>query len=91
MGGTIWIVPIIFDSCQPSTIRLTFPRTFSIRSSFGTQNMWNIIIGAVFLIGGLSGKIAIRGTDSTVGASILGGVLIVWGIIQMVRANSSEE
>lgn len=57
----------------------------------GTHDMWNIIIGAVFLIGGLSGRIAIRGTDSTVGASILGGVLIVWGIIQMVRANSSEE
>lgn len=53
--------------------------------------MWNIIIGAVFLIGGLSGRIAIRGTDSTVGASILGGVLIVWGIIQMVRRNSSQE
>lgn len=64
---------------------------FTFRNSFGTQVMWNIIIGAVFLIGGLSGKIAIRGTDSTVGASILGGVLIVWGIIQMVRANSSEE
>ena len=64
---------------------------FSFRDSFGTQVMWNIIIGAVFLIGGLSGRIAIRGTDSTVGASILGGVLIVWGIIQMVRANSSEE
>ena len=64
---------------------------FTFRNSFGTQVMWNIIIGAVFLIGGLSGRIAIRGTDSTVGASILGGVLIVWGIIQMVRANSSEE
>ncbi len=50
--------------------------------------MWNIVIGLVFLIGGLSGKIAIRGTDSTVAASVVGVGLIVWGIVQMVRARS---
>ena len=52
--------------------------------------MWNIIIGLVFLIGGLSGKIAIRGTDSTVGAVVVGAGLIVWGIVQMVRARSDQ-
>ena len=52
--------------------------------------MGNIVVGLIFLVGGLSGKLAIRGTDSSVGASILGGVLIVWGIVQMVRAKSQE-
>ncbi len=52
--------------------------------------MWNIIIGLVFLIGGLSGQIAIRGTDSTVGAVVVGVGLIIWGIVQMVRARSDQ-
>ncbi len=52
--------------------------------------MGNIVVGLIFLIGGLSGKIAIRGTDSSVAAAILGSVLIIWGIVQMVRARSQE-
>ncbi len=52
--------------------------------------MWNIVIGLVFLIGGLSGKIAIRGTDSTVGAAVVGTGLIIWGIVQMVRSRSES-
>lgn len=51
--------------------------------------MWNIIIGLVFLIGGLSGKLVIRGTESSSAAAIVGGALLVWGIVQVVRARSS--
>lgn len=50
--------------------------------------MWNIVIGLVFLIGGLSGQLVIRGTESSTAAAVVGGGLIVWGIIQMVRARS---
>ena len=52
--------------------------------------MGNIVIGLVFLIGGLSGKIAIRGTDSSTAAAVVGAGLIVWGIVQMVRARSKQ-
>lgn len=51
--------------------------------------MWNIIIGLVFLVGGVSGKLVIRGTESSTAAAVVGGGLIVWGIIQMVRARSN--
>jgi hypothetical protein len=41
--------------------------------------MWNIIIGIAFIIGGLSGKIALRGTDSGGAIAALGGGLLIWG------------
>jgi len=50
--------------------------------------MWNIIIGGVFIVGGLSGKLALRGTNSGPGLAVLGGVLVLWGIEQVVRARS---
>jgi hypothetical protein len=49
--------------------------------------MWNIIIGLVFIGGGLSGTLALRGTNSGGALAILGGVLVVWGIVQVVRRN----
>ena len=45
--------------------------------------MWNIIIGIVFVIGGLSGKLVLRGTNSSPALIAVGGVLIVWGLVQM--------
>ncbi len=47
--------------------------------------MVSIIIGIVFIIGGLSGTMAIRGTNSTGSLAILGVGLILWGIFKMVR------
>ncbi len=52
--------------------------------------MWNIIIGLIFLVGGLSGKLALFGTNSSTALAVVGAVLIVWGIIQMVRGSSSS-
>ena len=50
--------------------------------------MRNIIIGIVFIIGGLSGKLALLGTNSP-GLLVLVGVgLLIWGVVQMVRARS---
>jgi hypothetical protein len=50
--------------------------------------MWNIIIGLVFIGGGLSGQLALRGTNSGPALAVLGGVLVLWGIVQVVRRNN---
>lgn len=47
--------------------------------------MWNIIIGLVFVVGGLSGNLALRGTQSGPLLALVGGGLVIWGIVQMVR------
>ncbi len=45
--------------------------------------MGNIIIGLVFIIGGLSGKIALLGTNSSMAAVVFGAVLVAWGGFQL--------
>ncbi len=47
--------------------------------------MWNIVIGAVFIIGGLSGKLALIGTGSSTALAVVGAGLVVWGIVQVSR------
>lgn len=47
--------------------------------------MWNIIIGVVFIIGGLSGNLALRGTQSGEALAVLGVALVIWGGVQIVR------
>ena len=51
--------------------------------------MWNIIIGIVFIVGGLSGKLALIGTDSGPALAALGAGLLIWGIVQMVRGRKA--
>jgi len=45
--------------------------------------MKNIIIGALFIIGGGSGQFAVRGTGSTAGLVVIGVGLVVWGLFQL--------
>ncbi len=52
--------------------------------------MWNIIIGLVFVVGGLSGKLALRGTGSGVALAVVGGVLLIWGVVQVSRRAKSQ-
>lgn len=52
--------------------------------------MWNIIIGLILLVGGLSGKLALIGTNSSTALAVVGGILVIWGIIQTVRGASSK-
>jgi hypothetical protein len=47
--------------------------------------MVSIIIGIIMIIGGLSGKLVLIGTNSGVALAVLGAALVVWGIIKMVR------
>lgn len=50
----------------------------------------NIIIGLVFIVGGLSGKLAIIGTNNGTFLAIAGGVLIIWGVYRLKRARSAS-
>ena len=50
--------------------------------------MWNIIIGLVFIGGGLSGQLALRGTNSGPALAGLGAILVIWGIVQVVRSRN---
>jgi hypothetical protein len=47
--------------------------------------MIKIIIGLIMVIGGLSGKLVLVGTQSGVALAVLGAVLIVWGVVNLVR------
>lgn len=47
--------------------------------------MWNIIIGIVFIIGGLSGELVLRGTNSSNALVFVGAGFIIIGVIQVYR------
>lgn len=48
----------------------------------------NIIIGLVFVIGGLTGNLTLRGTHSGPAIAVLGGFLILLGVFRLARANT---
>lgn len=52
--------------------------------------MWNILIGIVFIVGGLSGKLALIGTDSGEALAALGAGLLIWGVVQLMRAKKAQ-
>lgn len=47
--------------------------------------MGNIVIGLVFIVGGLSGEMALRGTDSGGALAVLGVVLVGAGVYRLVK------
>ena len=51
--------------------------------------MWNIIIGIGFVIGGLSGKLSLRGTNSSTALAVIGAGLVVWGVVQIARTRQA--
>ncbi len=50
------------------------------------RGLVNVIIGLVFIVGGLSGKLAMRGTQSGVALAAIGGVLLLLGIYRMATS-----
>jgi hypothetical protein len=50
--------------------------------------MWNIIIGTLLIIGGLSGRFALIGTQSSGALAAVGVALVIWGVIQVIRQRS---
>ena len=51
--------------------------------------MVKIIIGLVMVVGGLSGKLVLIGTDSGIALAGLGLVMIVWGIARVVGSRKA--
>ncbi len=50
----------------------------------------DIIIGLVFIIGGLSGHLALIGTNSGVALAIFGVVIVLFGIWRLSRSASNR-
>ena len=53
--------------------------------------MWNLIIGIVFIIGGLSGGMALRGTQSGLALAGLGVILCIWGGVQLASSAKQKK
>lgn len=53
--------------------------------------MWNIVVGIIFVIGGLTGNLALRGTNSGEAIAVVGAGLVVWGIVQVVKARQGGD
>ena len=47
--------------------------------------MWNVIIGILLIIAGLSGRFALIGTSSGKALAAVGAAILVWGVVQVVR------
>jgi uncharacterized membrane protein YfcA len=47
--------------------------------------MWNILLGILFIIGGLSGNFVLRGTDNSELLVLIGVALAIYGGYQVLR------
>ena len=47
--------------------------------------MGNILFGIVFIVGGLSGKLALIGTNSGEALAAIGAGLTIWGLVQVMK------
>jgi hypothetical protein len=46
--------------------------------------MVSILLGLVFIVGGLSGKLVLRGSHSGEALAIAGGILVLWGVLKLM-------
>jgi len=53
--------------------------------------MINIAIGLIFIVGGFTGRLALRGTSSGIALGVIGIGLVVWGVVQIVRAKKNQD
>lgn len=53
--------------------------------------MSSIIIGLVFIAGGLSGKLALVGTNSGVALAVVGALLVVRGIYRIRKQRAAQQ
>jgi hypothetical protein len=49
------------------------------------MGLFNLILGAVCIAGGLTGKLALFGTNSSMALVVAGGVAAGLGVVQIVR------
>lgn len=50
--------------------------------------MVRLILGVIFIIGGLSGKLALIGTNSGIALAVVGGIMVILGATQLARNRS---
>jgi hypothetical protein len=43
----------------------------------------NIIIGIIFIIGGLTGTLSLIGTNSGIALAVVGGILVAFGVYRL--------
>ena len=55
------------------------------------RGVGNIVVGIVFIIGGLSGQLVLIGTNSGELLAVVGVGLIIWGVIKMATGGESPE
>ena len=55
------------------------------------RGVLNIVFGLIMLVGGLSGKLPLIGTNSSVALAAIGAAVLVWGIVQFVRSRTAAE
>lgn len=53
--------------------------------------MGNILFGIIFIVGGLSGNLALRGTNSGPALAAVGAGLLIWGIVQVSKSRSQQD
>jgi hypothetical protein len=49
------------------------------------RGFFNIITGIVMILGGLSGELVLKGTESGGALAVLGGFVLAFGFFQMFR------
>jgi hypothetical protein len=49
------------------------------------RGILSIIIGLVMVIGGLSGKLVLKGTQSGAALAAIGGVVLIIGLVRLLR------
>lgn len=50
------------------------------------RGIGNIIIGGIMVVGGLTGNLSLRGTNSGPALAAVGGILIVIGLVRMLKS-----
>lgn len=53
--------------------------------------MGSIIFGIIMIVGGLSGKLALRGTDSGPALAVVGGILVAFGLFRVIASRRAEQ
>ncbi len=48
--------------------------------------MTKIIIGVIMIIGGLSGKLVLIGTQSGTALAVVGVAMVIWGIARIMKS-----
>jgi hypothetical protein len=72
-------------------IRFRHPVSLRLFSNIHGDIMGNIIFGIIFIIGGLSGNLALRGTNSGPALAAVGAGLLIWGIVQVSKGRAQQD